>query len=297
MTIELRDGDLVLSVAPERGAEVRSLVCGGAELLYRPPWAPEPLPDGPLAADVWERSWHGGWQLLWPSAGGACTLDGVEHGFHGAGSTAAFSVAECSVQHALLSCEIDGLRCQRRYEVRDGRVRATARFVNRGERPSPLVVVEHLILGGPLAAEGTTVELGGGRIVEQAWDGRALPGGADWPWLGSENLSRLPATTSQFVVVRDLPAGEARIAGAGGVALAVHFELSAYPHLWLWEERFGATLQPWQGRGECLAVEPSSVPSTDGLAGALARGEAIVLPPGGEWSSWIELVPESGSFE
>ena len=297
MTIELHDGEIALTIAPERGAEVRSLGLGGAELLYRPPWEPEPLPQGPLAAEVWERSWHGGWQLLWPSAGAACTLDGVEHGFHGAGSTAPFDLVECDRQRALLRCEIAGLFCERRYEVRAGRVRATTRFVNTGDRPSPLVAVEHLILGGPLATEGTTIGLGGGRIVEQGWDGSPLPAGGDWPWLGRADLSLLPRTTSQFVVVRDVPAGEVCIAGSGEITLGVRFELSSYPHLWLWEERFGATLQPWDGRGECLAVEPSTVPSTDGLAGAVARGEAIVLPPGGEWSSWIELAPDNRSVE
>jgi hypothetical protein len=297
MTIALRDGTIVLTIAPDRGAEVRSLEVSGTELLYRPPWEPAPLPDGPLAADAWERSWHGGWQLLWPSAGAACAVDGVEHGFHGAGSIAPFSVAECDRQQATLRCEIDGLRCERRYDVRDGRVRAATRFANGSERTIPLVLVEHLILGGCLAAEGTSIELAGGQIIEQAWDGSALPGGDDWPWLGSADLSVLPATSSHFVVVRDLPAGEARIEGPGGIALGVRFDRSAYPHLWLWEERLGATAEPWSGRGECLAVEPSSVPSTDGLAGAIARGEASMLAPGGELSSWIELVPGSGSVQ
>ena len=105
----VRDGALSWR-SPPIGAPRCARSVGGTELLYRPPWAPEPLPDGPLAADAWERSWHGGWQLLWPNAGVACALDGVEHGFHGAGSIAAFSVAECDGRHALLRCEIDGLR-------------------------------------------------------------------------------------------------------------------------------------------------------------------------------------------
>jgi hypothetical protein len=92
-------------------------------------------------------------------------------------------------------------------------------------------------------------------------------------------------------VVKDLAAGRARIAGAEGVALDIAFDHTAYPHLWLWEERRGAVVAPWNGEGECLAVEPASVPSTDGLAGAIERGEATLLAPGDERSSWIELVP------
>jgi hypothetical protein len=291
VTITLRDGSLSLTIAPERGGEVRSLVLGDVEFMYHPPWASTPLPAGPLAEVSWERSWHGGWQLLWPNAGSACAVDGVEHSFHGAGSVARFSPREHSRQRASLLCELDGLSCERTFSVSDGVVRATAHLVNRSARTQPLVLVEHLILGGPLAAEGTTIELAGGQLVEQAWDGTPLGNGAAWPVLGDTDYSVLPAAASRFAVVRDLAEGRARIAGAQGATLELAFDLAAYPHLWLWEERFGATAEPWEGAGVCLAVEPSSIPSTDGLAGAVERGEATLLPPGGELTSWIELRP------
>jgi hypothetical protein len=291
VTITLRDGALSLTIAPERGGEARSLVLAEVEFLYHPPWASAPLPAGPLAEVPWERSWHGGWQLLWPNAGAACVVDGVEHSFHGAGSVGLFRVTEHSRQRASLRCELAGLCCERAFEVRDGVVRATARLINRSERALPLVLVEHLILGGPMAAEGTTIGLDGGQIVELEWDGTPLQAGSEWPTLGDADLSVLPATTSRFAVVCDLPSGRARIAGADGATMELTFDHAAYPHLWLWEERFGATVTPWHGNGECLAVEPSSVPSADGLAGAVERGEATVLPPGDELTSWIELRP------
>ena len=291
MTITLRDGALSLTIAPERGAEARSLVLGDVEFMYHPPWASAPLPAGPLEEVPWERSWHGGWQLLWPNAGSACTVDGVKHSFHGAGSVARFGVTEHSRQRARLTCELDGLVCERGFELQDGAVRATARIVNRSEGTLPLVLVEHLILGGRMAAEGTRIELDGGQIVEQAWDGTPLGAAGDWPQLGEADYSVLPATTSRFAVVRDIPAGRARVVGRQGATLELAFDRAAYPHLWLWEERFGATVTPWHGDGECLAVEPSSVPSADGLEGAIERGEATLLAPGEELTSWIELRP------
>ena len=75
------------------------------------------------------------------------------------------------------------------------------------------------------------------------------------------------------------------------MSLEAAFDHAAFPHLWLWQERFGATVEPWHGEGECLALEPSSVPSTDGLANAIERGEATLLAPGEERTSWIELRP------
>ena len=291
MTITLHDGRLSLTIAPERGAEVRSLALGEVEFLYAPPWAPAPLPPGPLAEVPWERSWHGGWQLLWPNAGAACVVDGVEHGFHGAGSVARFAVTEHSRRSARLRCELGALCCERGFELRDGVVRGSARIANRGDRPLPLVLVEHLILGGPLASEGTRIELEGGQLVEQGWDGTPRGPGGTWPRLGETDFSQLPAECSRFAVVRDLPSSSARVAGAGGTSLELAFDPVAYPHMWLWEERFGAQVIPWQGGGECLAVEPSSIPSADGLAGAVERGEATILGPGEELASWIELRP------
>jgi hypothetical protein len=275
MTITMRDGVISLTIAPDRGGEVRSLRAAGVELLYRPPWEPAPLPPGPLAAEAWERSWHGGWQLLWPNAGVACVVDGSAHGFHGAGSVAPFTVVQEDERHALLHCDLDGLSCERGYEVDGGRVRATTRVMNCGERTIPLITVEHVVLGGRLAAAGTTVGLDGGWLVEQSWDGTPHPPGSAWPSLDREDYSVLPETASRFAV-----------------------DHAAYPHLWIWEERGGAVVPPWNGDGECLAVEPASVPSTDGLAGAIERGEATLLAPGDERSSWIELVPgKSGRLE
>ena len=291
MTILMRDGDLSLTVVPDRGAEVRSLEFRGVELLYRAPWSADPLPPGPLDAVPWERAWHGGWQLLWPNAGPACMVDGVELGFHGAGSTAPFTVVESDATRAVLRCELGGLACERSFEVTAARVRAGARICNRSDAAIPLIVVEHLILGGRLAAEGTTIELAGGHVVGHAWDGTPVLPGTAWPRLGGEDLSVLPAVISQFAVVRDLPSGAARITAADGTTLDVHFDPVAFPHLWLWEERFGATVPPWNAQAACLAVEPSSVPSADGLAGAIDRGEAIVLQPGEEFESWCELAP------
>ena len=298
MTITMGDGVISLTIAPDRGGEVRSLRAAGVELLYRPPWEPAPLPPGPLAAEAWERSWHGGWQLLWPNAGVACVVDGSAHGFHGAGSVAPFTVVQEDERHALLHCDLDGLSCERGYEVDGGRVRATTRVMNCGERTIPLITVEHLVLGGRLAAAGTTVGLDGGWLVEQSWDGTPHPPGSAWPSLDREDYSVLPETASRFAVVQDLPAGRARITGAEDVALDISFDHAAYPHLWIWEERGGAVVPPWNGAGECRAVAPASVPSTVGLAGAIERGEATLLAPGDERSSWIELVPgKSGRLE
>ena len=140
------------------------------------------------------------------------------------------------------------LVCERGFELHDGRVRATARIRNAGAEATSLIVVEHLILGGRMAAEGTRIALEGGSR-HRAGVGRNAGGLALSPGrCSATKTSRcLPATTSRFAVVRDLAAGTARVTAPDRLMLDVRFDHAAFPHLWLWEERFGATVEPWNG--------------------------------------------------
>lgn len=290
MSLRLVAGSAALEIAPERGAEVRSLSVADRELLYRPHWTPAALGDPPLDEVAWERAWHGGWQLLWPNAGWACELDGRRHGFHGEGSVAPFAVADGGPSEAVLTCEDPyGLVCERRYALRPDGVRAEVRIENASAMPQPLMVVEHLILGGSLAADGARIVLPGGALAEQTWDGRDVRRPEAWPNAGGEDWSRLgPVPLSRFGVVRDLAGGEAEVHGEAA-SVRLRFALDAYPHAWLWQERRASQTPPWDGRTECLAVEPSSAPSADGLAEAVRRGEARVLAPGATFTGWLEL--------
>ncbi len=70
-------------------------------------------------------------------------------------------------------------------------MRATARIRNDGAEAASLIAVEHLILGGRLAAEGTRIALEGGQVIGHEWDGTPTSSGQAWPLLGEEDLSRV----------------------------------------------------------------------------------------------------------
>jgi hypothetical protein len=298
--VVLESDDLRLIVDPGRGAEIRSLVAkrmGGAELLFQTPWEPAQLPDGPLDEDAWAASWRGGWQVLFPNAGMACEVGGRRHGFHGAASVAAWELARYG--ESTVACEWRdpcGLAVEREVRLAGPRVEVQTAVSSQAPEPQPFVLVEHLLLGGPLAGEDTLLRLPGGRITPQTWDGKPVAGAAgEWPFAGTigdlEDWSRLaPAPLSRFGVVTELPAGQAEIASrAGGVGVTLSWALDALPCLWLWHERLGSVAPPWNGRTECLAVEPASTSAADGLAGALDRGEARLLGAGERHRAWIAL--------
>ena len=60
-------------------------------MLGKVPWDPVDAPIASLAArdePEWLTRYTGGWPLLFPNGGDACTVDGVFHGFHGEASIA-----------------------------------------------------------------------------------------------------------------------------------------------------------------------------------------------------------------
>jgi hypothetical protein len=147
-----------------------------------------------------------------------------------------------------------------------------------------------------LAGEDTRLRLPGGRLTAQTWEGAPLAGsGGAWPFAVAtgdrEDWSRLaPAPLSRFGVVTELPRGEAEVANPeAGAGVVLSWALDALPCLWLWQERMGSAVPPWNGRTECLAVEPASTSAADGLAGALERGEARLLGPGERHRAWIAV--------
>src|SRR5262249_58407221 len=65
----------------------------GASVLGTTPWTPEESPIRSGAAPdepTWLTRYGGGWPILFPNGGDACTFEGVFHGFHGEASISPF---------------------------------------------------------------------------------------------------------------------------------------------------------------------------------------------------------------
>ena len=283
MTVVLEHGELRAIVAPEQGCEMRSLTRSGTELLFQAHWPPTPPPAAPATAAAWEAAWRGGWQLAVPNAGEPCTVDGRGHGFHGDASVATFEVLGSSASSLGAAWrDPSGLLVARQLELTSAGVRARTEVVNTSASRQPLLTMEHLILGGPFAGEDVVIELAGGSVQPQTWDG-ALDGPAEpWP-AGYETLAGRPF--SRFAVVQDLPERRVVLRG-GGLRLELAF---THPHLWLWQEANLSTSSPWDGRTACLGVEPSYASRADGLMAAIERDEATWLDPAASLTTHLEL--------
>ena len=206
-----------------------------------------------------------------------------QHGFHGDASIAPWDVvASDATSVAARWRDREGLVAARQIELSSAAILATTDVVNTGSEPLPLILVEHLILGGPLAGEDVVIELDGGSVAPQTWAGE--PDGEPAPWPAAfGTLAGRPL--ARFGVVRDL-ATRAAVVRGGGRTLTLAF---SHPHLWLWQEGHASTAAPWDGRTACLGIEPATCPSADGLARAIARGEATILAPGDTITTHLEI--------
>jgi hypothetical protein len=300
--IVLRSSGVMARLDPAHGGEILDLIDveTGRQLLGRPPFAS--LPPVPMGHDeaVWVASYRGGWQLLTPNAGNACSVEGELHPFHGGASNAQWATLEEDVAAATLRWTDRGLQVTRRI-VLDGRtLRAETEWLALRARVG-LVAVEHIALGLELLAPSATIRLPGGVAFELSEAGDATSG-ADtdtrWPDVllldGSVergDIFSLADANGRFFAVESVPEGWYEVVNdVTGQALRVEWDVASQAHLWVWRE-VRVSGGPWRRQGEILALEPASVPHSLGLARALVDGHAVVLEEGQRFRTSISATP------
>ena len=99
-TISIASDELRVTVNPKVGGTITAIIHLGLGLsvLGEVPWDPVDAPIGGFAARDemhWLSRYTGGWPLLFPNGGDACTVDGVFHGFHGEASISPWKATAC----------------------------------------------------------------------------------------------------------------------------------------------------------------------------------------------------------
>lgn len=298
----LKNDSLTVRIDLGQGAEITHLVpAGGDNLLFFGDWR-SPLPArssqgyGNQSLD-WLSSYRGGWQELFPNAGGAGTVLGTPLPFHGEVSRTTWSAEwhESGRDVTLSSGTRLPLVIHRR--MRLDPVRPVLVIEETIENESALTVPyiwgHHPAFGPPLAATGARIDLPAGKlIVEAGMEGDAvdLVAGSEHRWGSvtgrrgeSIDLSIIPAAPIQrLCYIEELAAGWAAIRNpANGLGAGLSWDLADFPKLWMWQEIGGGQGMPWYGRAAITALEPQSQTPSHGLEAAVAAGTARSLPPHG----------------
>lgn len=313
--VRLANDDVEVLVLPGKGGEIYSIVARrgeageGIDLLWKAPWGlrPPPVPSssGEGSQAVWLDHYGGGWQELLPNAGGACTVKGVAHTFHGEASVVpwAYQVEARDGGDAGVRLSVRLARTPLRVEKRvwvepDGPVlRVWERITNEGTSEQQVMWGHHPAFGAPFLAAGCRLDVPARTFVSNAPQVSAsswIAAGerSEWPHVkrkggaaaGTVDLSVVPGPeerTDNFGYLLDLEEGWYALSNdALGVGFGLAWPAAVFPCIWLWQELCGTPGYPWYGSTYVMGVEPHTSPTAAGLATAIEQGTARTLEPG-----------------
>jgi hypothetical protein len=294
--VSLASADLRVTVNPRVGGTITAIehLGSGLSILGQVPWDPVDEPIGSLAApDEWHwlSRYTGGWPLLFPNGGDACTVDGVLHGFHGEASIAPWD-ATASGDRLILTRRFFTVPVEMRRELTIDRdlliVREHVRMT--GAHPIAIMWGHHPTFGSDLLAGTVEITSGARKVTsDDGYDPPANPlrcgSTGDWPVLAGKaalvDLSRPDGAVAAMAYLHDFSAPWAAIRRLDNTIAAAISWSDRFPCAWLWYELGGTAEAPWYGRGRLIGIEPNTTRSAGGLADALRRGSTLQrLQPG-----------------
>jgi hypothetical protein len=304
----LENDQLRLTVDPTIGGTIRSLEHRelGLSVLAKMPWRPETAPLDPASvkdAELWLTRYTGGWPVLFPNGGDACSFGGAFHGFHGEASIAPWAM-QMDDRAIRLTRRFATVPVEMQREITLDADLLVIRETLRAVGPeSARVMWGHLpsfgadLLDGPVELNSS----GRGFMSDEHYDPPANPlrlgGKGRWPMVPGKtknalfDLSRPREPLSAMTCLAEFSHAWVtirRLDNAVGVALS--WDEAVFPYAWLWLELGGLAEAPWGGRTRLIGVGPNTTWPANGLAEAEARGgHLLTLAPGKEVTTEIRL--------
>jgi hypothetical protein len=281
----------------------------GLSVLGKVPWDPVDAPITGLAArdePEWLTRFTGGWPLLFPNGGTACSFGGIFHGFHGEASIAPWDFSASAntirLRRRFFSVPVE---MERELAVERDLLIVRERLKMDGTRPVEVMWGQHATFGSDLLDGPVEITAGAQRVtVDGGYDPPAnplVPGmQGEWPMVagkaGPVDLSKPSGRLAAMAYLHDFSETKSEKAWSairrldGGIAAALSWDAERFPCAWLWYELEGTPEPPWHGRGRMIGIEPNTTLSGAGLADAKARGTGLLLlEPGAEFQAELRL--------
>ena len=306
------ESDLLrVAVRPQVGGTITTIEHRqlGLSVLGEVPWETVDAPLEPSTVTdepIWLTRYTGGWPLLFPNGGNACTFEGVFHGFHGEASITPWKV-DAGKSAVQLTRKFSTVPVRMRREISVDRDLVTIRETAEVEGDDPVTVMwgHHPTFGSDLLAEDFEIQSGGRTVtVDQDYDPPANPlrPGAAGPWpmiqgkSGPVDLRRplnhaVGGRMAAQAYLHDFETPWLSIRRLDdAIAVALSWDSSIFPCAWLWFELGGTASAPWSGRTRLIGLEPNSTELGYGLAEARRRGARLLtLPPRAPIHAMIRL--------
>lgn len=306
-SVRIVGDQLAVAVNPRVGGTITAIshLGLGLSVLGTVPWDAVDMPIAGLAPPTeaeWLTRYTGGWPLLFPNGGDACTFEGTFHGFHGEASIAPWR-AQIGTDTIELSRRFFTVPVEmhRTITVRGDLLVIRERVRMNGPRPIEVMWGHHPTFGSDLLAGPVEITTSGkAASVEAVYDPPAnplMPGAAgEWPIVpgktGPFDLSRPagPIAASAYLAGFEGQAWIAMRRLDDAIGIALSWDGNAFPCAWLWYELGGTPEAPWHGRGNVIGLEPNTTMPALGLAEAKCRGGSLLrLEPGVEMATELRL--------
>ena len=311
--ILLENDMLRITVNPVVGGTITAIehLGLGMSVLGKVPWTADSTPLDPAKTvdeALWLSRYTGGWLILFPNGGDACTFNGVAHGFHGEGSIAPWDM-QMDDRAITLRRRFQTVPVEMEREiVLDGDllvIRETARAV--GSEPVTVMWGHHPSFGSDLLDGPVEIQSNGrGFVSDDHYDPPANPlrpgGKGRWPMVPGKtaktnvDLSRPREPLSAMTCLGEFPTDSGggawvtvrRLDDAVGVALS--WDETVFPFAWLWLELGGLQEDPWNGITKLIGIGPNTTWPANGLTEADERGGPLLtLEPGKEITAHVRL--------
>ena len=152
----------------------------GLDVLGKVPWDPVDAPITSLAArdeTDWLTRFTGGWPLLFPNGGDACTFGGIFHGFHGEASIAPWEFSARRTAYSLRRRFFTvPVEMERELTVERDLLIVRERLRMDGTRPVEVMWGHHVTFGSDLLAGPVEITTGAKRVtVDGGYDPASQP--------------------------------------------------------------------------------------------------------------------------
>lgn len=318
--VVLQSAALRVTVRPQVGGTITEIrhQATGLSVLGSVPWQPveEPLESGAMPDErIWLTRYTGGWPLLFPNGGDACTVNGVFHGFHGEASILPWNErhddSTMTLEQRMTTVPV---RMRRTIAVDGDRVRVREIALNESAEPVAVMWGHHPTFGSDLLEGEFEIVTSARKVtVDAGYDpptNPLRPGAIGrWPVVQGKNgdvdlrrpmsagvrgriasLAYLEDFESAWIALRRLD---------DAIAVTLAWDAAVFPTAWLWLELAGTLEAPWNGRARLVGLEPNTTPLAYGLAEAQRRGmRLLTLEPAipVQVEVWLRVLSPAGNL-
>jgi hypothetical protein len=310
----LENEKLRLGVLAGKGADIVEINYKPRDLdliWLTPGGVRNPVPHATTAPDsrgAFDEIYLGGWQEMFPNAGGAMEVDGIPHRYHGEVHSIPWDVqiVEDTPEAIAVtfSVRMTTSPCLIERTIRMEHGQAGFRYDEVARNDSPLSTTfewgHHITFGQPFAGPGTRVTLPEGVTVHALPMPRDRRGGDTgsyaWPTAPESGVDQglLPerGALSEMIFLTGFEPDATWYdvtPASGGPTCRVAWDGETMPVLWYWQEFGRGGGYPWFGRVYTVGLEPNSgIPPASGK-GQTDFEEPLSLEPGAIRAFWLEL--------